>query len=97
MYFYLLAIRTIIIFIIIIIIIISDGTLSTSQIIFSTKLSNLLHDDLIFLIQGFDPSATRPTYTARINIAVDSLLQNGFQLLTKAAVLLYIGCTSFAD
>ena len=75
----------------------SDGTLSTSQIIFSTKLSNLLHDDLIFLIQGFDPSATRPTYTARINIAVDSLLQNRFQLLTKAAVLLYIECTSFAD
>ena len=35
------------------------------DIIFSTKLSNLLHDDLIFLIQGFDPSATRPTYTAR--------------------------------
>ena len=75
----------------------SDDTLSTSQIIFSTKLSNLLHDDLIFLIQGFDPSATRPTCTARINIAVDSLLQNGFQLLTKAAVLLYIECTSFAD
>ena len=62
----------------------SNGTLSTSQIIFSTKLSNLLHDDLIFLIQGFDPSATRPTYTARINIAVDSLLLTGFQLLTKA-------------
>ena len=33
----------------------SDGTLSTSQIIFSTKLSNLLHDDLIFLFQGLDP------------------------------------------
>ena len=78
----------------------SDGTLSTSQIIFSTKLSNLLHDDLIFLIQRFDPSPTRPTYTARINIAVDSLFQDhedGFQLLMKAAVLLYIECTSFAN
>ena len=60
------------------------------------KLSNLLHDDLKVLIQGFDPAATRPTYTARTNIAVDSL-QYGFQLLMKAAVLLYIECTSFAD